>query len=219
MLTIALIPVAVLLLVLRQPVIEFVYGRGNFDDADTVLTSAGLAGYSFGLIALALREVVARGLFALRDTRTPTLIAGGGMVVNAAGDVVLGSALGAFGLALTTTLSFTFMFGFTARALSRRAELEWQRWRATLVRVALGAVMLAAMAWLILEGVNTLIGPGASSAPEALLAIVAPSLFGLAIYALALWVLRTPGLDEVTSSLGGLLQTARGRLRAFGRDR
>ena len=218
LLTLALAPIAVLMVILAEPLIEFAYGRGNFGQRDTVLTAAALAGYSFGLITLALRELVARGLFALRDTRTPTLIAVLGMVVNVVGDVVLGRALGAFGLALTTTLSFTLTFALTARALASRAELEWERWRAVVVSVVLAGVMLAAVSWLALEQ----IGAAFSASPrlvEGLAKLAIPALLGLGAYGLVLWLLRTPGLDSLMGAIAGLLRSIRSRLRASEPDR
>lgn len=216
--TIALAPVSVLLFVLREPVIDFVYGRGSFDESDTALTSAALAGYSFGLITLALREVVSRGLFSLRDTRTPTLIALIGMVANGIGDIVLGRALGAFGLALTTTLSFSLIFFLTARALGRRAEFPWDRWWATVVRVVPSSLLLGLVSWATSSRIDGLL---TSFAPELadLARVVIPSLAGLASYGLVVWLLRTPGFESITGYAVRMLTSMRRKLTGSARDR
>jgi len=68
------LPISVLLLVLRIPVVRLLFGAGQFDWQATVLTGRTLAFFSISIFAQALIYLVARGFYALHDTRTPLII-------------------------------------------------------------------------------------------------------------------------------------------------
>jgi len=70
------IPVSVLFLLLREPVIVILFQRGLFDAASTDLVSWALLFYTVGLVALLALEVIARAFYALSDTLTPVLAGG-----------------------------------------------------------------------------------------------------------------------------------------------
>lgn len=69
------LPISMLLLVLRIPVVRLVFGAGLFSWEDTVLTGKTLAFFAIAIFAQALLYLVSRGFYALRDAKTP-LIAG-----------------------------------------------------------------------------------------------------------------------------------------------
>lgn len=68
------LPISVLFLVLRIPIVRLVYGAAQFDWQATVLTGRTLAFFSLSIFAQALIYLVARGFFALHDTKTPLII-------------------------------------------------------------------------------------------------------------------------------------------------
>ncbi len=70
------LPVSVLFLVLRIPVVRLIYGAAQFDWAATVLTGRTLAFFSISIFAQALVYLVSRGFYALHDTKTPLIIGG-----------------------------------------------------------------------------------------------------------------------------------------------
>jgi putative peptidoglycan lipid II flippase len=67
------IPAALGLLLLRGPVIRVLFEHGKFGAAAGSLTGKVLVAYAIALPAAVTTEVLARGLIALRDTRTPLL--------------------------------------------------------------------------------------------------------------------------------------------------
>ncbi|MEK7551510.1 MAG: murein biosynthesis integral membrane protein MurJ [Patescibacteria group bacterium] len=69
-----ILPVSVLILVLRIPLVRLVYGASEFDWAATVLTGRTLAFFSISLFAQALVYLVSRAFYALHDTKTPLII-------------------------------------------------------------------------------------------------------------------------------------------------
>lgn len=68
------LPISVLFLVLRIPIVRLVYGAAQFDWQATVLTGRTLAFFSVSIFAQALAYLVARGFYALHDTKTPLVV-------------------------------------------------------------------------------------------------------------------------------------------------
>jgi len=66
-----ILPVSVLVLVLRIPIVRLVYGAARFDWDATVLTGRTLAFFSLSIFAQALSHLVYRAFYALHDSKTP----------------------------------------------------------------------------------------------------------------------------------------------------
>lgn len=69
-----ILPVSVLILVLRIPIVRLVFGAEKFDWPSTVLTGETLAFFSFSIFAQALILLLLKGFYALHDTKTPLII-------------------------------------------------------------------------------------------------------------------------------------------------
>ncbi|OGH21349.1 MAG: murein biosynthesis integral membrane protein MurJ [Candidatus Levybacteria bacterium RIFCSPLOWO2_01_FULL_38_13] len=69
-----ILPISVLLLVLRIPIVRLVYGASQFDWQATVLTGKTVAFFSISIFAQSLIYLVSRGFYALHDTKTPLLV-------------------------------------------------------------------------------------------------------------------------------------------------
>ncbi len=68
------LPISVLFLVLRIPIVRLIYGAAQFDWEATVLTGRTLAFFSISIFAQSLVYLVSRGFYALHDTKTPLII-------------------------------------------------------------------------------------------------------------------------------------------------
>lgn len=69
-----ILPVSVLFLVLRIPIVRLVYGVSKFDWPATVLTGRTLAFFSLGIFAQSLINLLQRAFWALHDTATPLIV-------------------------------------------------------------------------------------------------------------------------------------------------
>ncbi len=70
------LPVSVLFLVLRIPLVRLVFGASKFDWPATVATGQTLALFSISIFAQALITLVLRAFYALHDTKIPLIISG-----------------------------------------------------------------------------------------------------------------------------------------------
>ncbi len=67
------LPVTVLLIMLREPIIRVLFERGLFGAESTQLVANALYYFSFALVGILFLEVLARTFYALSDTITPVL--------------------------------------------------------------------------------------------------------------------------------------------------
>ncbi len=68
------LPVSVLILVLRIPLVRLVFGASKFDWPATVLTGQTLAFFSISIFAQALITLVLRAFYAQHDTKIPLIV-------------------------------------------------------------------------------------------------------------------------------------------------
>jgi putative peptidoglycan lipid II flippase len=76
------IPATLGLILLRQPLITFLFQRGNFTSLSTEMTAWALLWYTVGLVFHCVLEILVRAFFSLRDTKTPALVSAGAMGLN-----------------------------------------------------------------------------------------------------------------------------------------
>lgn len=99
------IPAMAGLLVCATPVFTLLFMGGQFDYQKAVNSATALFYYSWGLSFVAIVRVLVPAFYALKDTRTPVIIAFIAFVLNVAFSLALMGPLLHGGLALATTLS------------------------------------------------------------------------------------------------------------------
>ncbi len=199
------LPASLGLILLRGPIVAFIYQRGAFTAETAALVSWALLWYAAGLVGHAVLEVLARTFYALHDTRTPVLVGVGAMSLNVALSFGLSALFGRLGwmphggLALANSLA-TALEALTLALLMRRRlnGIEGRDLAKGFGAAALatGGMSLALLAWL----------PLTNRLPSAVAALGGVAVGG-AVYALALALLRVPEWQ----SLLGFVRRALGR--------
>ncbi|MGM9521142.1 MAG: murein biosynthesis integral membrane protein MurJ [Oscillospiraceae bacterium] len=150
------IPMTAGLCVMAEPLINFIYGGGEFDAFSVGITSRALMYMSLGMIGYAAQAVLSRVYFAEQNGRTP-LVAG---AVSIAANILLCWALterfDVAGIALASAISFTINGLILALPLKRQGlGFTDGKFVVDMVKIAgSGAVMAAAVYGLrrLLEG-------------------------------------------------------------------
>ncbi len=156
------LPAAAGLAVLGEGLVRLAFERGRFQAADTLAVALPLALYALALPAHGLWELLARGYYALRDTRTPVLVAVLGLGLNLLLNVLLVQVFIANGwlpwggLALANSVSTwaeaMLLFIWLGRRIGvDRADVRQLLHSATsagLATAAMGAVLLGLRMWL-----------------------------------------------------------------------
>jgi putative peptidoglycan lipid II flippase len=104
------VPVATILIVLRIPFVRLVFGTEIFSWDATVQTGMVLSAFAIGVVFQAAGALLARGFYALNDTRTPVIvsISSIGLVVLTSFVLILGFSFPVWGLAAAFSLGSIF---------------------------------------------------------------------------------------------------------------
>jgi putative peptidoglycan lipid II flippase len=68
------LPISAMFIVLRVPVVRIIYGASHFDWQATVLTGMTLSMFALSIFAQSIVNVLARGFYALYDSKTPVKV-------------------------------------------------------------------------------------------------------------------------------------------------
>lgn len=202
-----IIPATVLVIGLSEPLVRFVYQRGEFVPAATSPTSIALIIYALQLPLVALDQIFIFAYYSARNTLTPVLMGvAGGFVYLAVALPLVGSA-GFHGLVWANTIQNSF-HGLVLGLLLWRAL----RARPDAVIVRFAAKMLPATLALVAgvfsgTQVALLVEPGSEASFVTL--VIAGSI-GLAAYAAGLWLFR---VQEARTAVQTIAASARRLLR------
>jgi putative peptidoglycan lipid II flippase len=76
------IPASLGLILLRVPLVQVLYQRGEFNALSTQMVAWALLWYAAGLVGHSLVEILSRAFYALHDTRTPVIVGVSAMGLN-----------------------------------------------------------------------------------------------------------------------------------------
>jgi putative peptidoglycan lipid II flippase len=139
------------LLVLAQPIVELLFLRGAFTQADADRTALAATYYGAGLVFFAFIKIAVQGFYAVQDTRTPVIIASACMILNMVLLIALSRVMGWSGLPLATTIAYGLNYVGLHIALRRRygAVFDGAALRAigkiTLATLAMAALTIGVM--------------------------------------------------------------------------
>ncbi len=120
-----IIPVSIATLLLRAQLVRIVYGAGQFDWEDTILTADTLGMFALSMVAQALIPLLARSFFAKQDTKTPVIVSGTAMIINVFLAIILAPRMGVIGLALAFSIGAALqMLMLLATLRARHGDLD-----------------------------------------------------------------------------------------------
>ena len=102
---ITMIPITIGTIVFSNPLISLVFERGKFDTNSTNLTAIALSYYSIGMVGLAIKSILDKVFYSLKDTKTPMVNGALAMGINILLNLILINFMGYRGLALATSIS------------------------------------------------------------------------------------------------------------------
>jgi putative peptidoglycan lipid II flippase len=184
------IPSMVGLIVLRIPIITLLFERGEFSWLATQLTASALLYYAIGLWAFAAVRIVAATFFALKDTRTPMIMATVSILANILLGIVLMRPLAHGGLALATSLSSSLNLGLLLYALHLKlGSLEWKGILDSAGRTMASAAIMGAAVWV---AARVLIPVQAVNFSGLLAGLLGCVMIGLIVFGACCYLIKSP---------------------------
>ena len=194
-----LIPSAVLMAVLAEPIIRLVYQRGAFGPEATELTSTALFWWSLSLPFQGISLLFSRTFFSLQRPWATTALAGLNLVVNAALAAALYGPFEIAGIVLGTVVGTTVMCvaqGWILR--DTLGGIEGARLLSATVRMLIAAALMGGAAYGVWYGLDEILG---RSFAAQLVEVLAALAVGVAVYAAAVWALRVPEAHQIRELL------------------
>ncbi|MDD5119942.1 MAG: murein biosynthesis integral membrane protein MurJ [Candidatus Omnitrophica bacterium] len=150
-----MLPVTAIFMVLAQPLVFTLFGGGKFDFSSGFLTANALFFYSIGLSAYGGTKILQSCFFALKDTVTPTKIAGLALGINTILNAVLMFPLKIGGLALATSISGIITFLFLFFILKKRLNgIAGQKILNSFLRILTASFCTAVVCFLVNRALN-----------------------------------------------------------------
>lgn len=154
-----LIPSAVLMAVLAEPITRLVYQRGSFDAEATELVSTAMVWWSLSLPAQGVSLLFSRTFFSLQRPWLTTALSLANLAVNAAVAAALHRPFGIAGIVLGTVAGTIVMCLWQGAVLRRElAGIEGWRTAAAATRMVASATVLALCSWLVWSELDALLG-------------------------------------------------------------
>jgi putative peptidoglycan lipid II flippase len=190
-----LIPSAVIMAVLAEPITRLVYERGVFDAEATELTSTAMLWWSISLPFQGVSLLFSRTFFSLQRPWATSALAGLNLVVNAALSAALYGPFEIAGIVIGTVAGTIVMC--VAQGWILRGELggvEGARTLGAALRMLAAGALLGAVVYGAWYGLDEALGRSLAAQAVAVLGAIA---LGGAVYAGAVWVLRVPEARQI----------------------
>ncbi|TAN42187.1 MAG: murein biosynthesis integral membrane protein MurJ [Nitrospirae bacterium] len=141
------------LIALREPIVNLLFQRGQFDYAATRGTAEALLFYSLGIWSIVGVRIITATFYSMQDTRTPVKIAAVGMASNLLLSLLLMGPLRHSGLALANSLASGINFFLLAYFLRRKlGRIDATRIALSFGRTAAASLVMGLSGWLLLHG-------------------------------------------------------------------
>ena len=156
-----LIPICVLMLAFKTPIIEIVYKRGEFTDRDVYLTAGAFFYYSLGIPFYGLLDLLNKAYYARKKMLVPSVTAGVAILFNIGLSFMLKEVMGSFGLALSSSLTAVFMSAVLLILLNKQLHFVGKKELFSIIGcILLGIVMfpVCTLTYQVIPLKGTLIG-------------------------------------------------------------
>lgn len=192
------LPVSVILVVLRIPMVRLVFGASRFDWEATVLTGKTLAFFSISLFAQSLIQLLARGFYALYDSKTPVVVGIIAVFINTVLSISFISFLAfpVWGLAASTSIASIVNAGLLLLFLDQKVE-RFDRARLILpgVKMFIASLITGIFLYIPMKLLDQLVFDTTRTINLIFLTGIATAI-GLSVYLFLAWFLR---IEEVVT--------------------
>ncbi|MEY2880327.1 MAG: hypothetical protein RLZZ15_2707 [Verrucomicrobiota bacterium] len=190
------VPAAAGLALLSEPIVRFLFERGQFTAAETHAMAPLLALFMLGLPFFSIVNLTVRAFYALKDTATPVRVALIDFAVNLLLSLVLMRWFGVRGLVVASTTAVIVQTWLLQRALARKLPaMAFAPLWPCVVKVLVAAAVMCVVVW----GGQRALESRALGRSADWLTIFALIPAGVAVYAVALWRLKIEGREELAA--------------------
>jgi len=189
-----LLPLTFGMMALNQPLVQLLFGRGEFCERAVEITATALFFFSAGTVGYGLQVMLSRACFAQKDGRTPLVAAVVAIGVNGVLSFAL-LRLEIAGPALAGAIGITLGAAVMAIALTYKGLLTWP---AGLVADIIKMALLAVLMFFAVKFTLTHLRDS-----SAFLQVLVPAAVGVVLYFSGCWLLQMKEIAWIKQNLRG----------------
>jgi putative peptidoglycan lipid II flippase len=183
------------LIALRQPIVNLLFQRGQFDHTATLGTAEALLFYSIGIWSIVGVRVITAAFYSMQDTKTPVKIAAVGVASNLILSITLMGPLKHSGLALANSLASGINFFLLSFYLKKKLRhIDAKRIMLSFSQIFFSSCIMGMAGWFLLRG--DLWTRGGATAVKAVY-LLGTMILCVMIYAAANAVMKNEELQHV----------------------
>ncbi len=153
--TASMVPLGILFMVLRKPLVSMVYERGAFDSQAAALVSGLLLIYGLGMPFYLGRDLLVRVFYALGNGSTPFKFSAAGIILNIFFDWLLVEKYQAQGLLFATVLiNLITCIGLLLKLNHDLNGLPLREWGFDGIKILFSGGCCGSLAWLLERSIN-----------------------------------------------------------------
>ncbi len=192
------IPATAGLIILSRPIIMVLFHRGSFSRNDAIAVSSALMFYAIGLWAVAYTRVITQAFYAMKNAKTPVIIAFFTVIINLLLSVWLMNTMEYRGLALATSISAFFNLFYLLYALrSKIGMLGLRAITSSLLKAVISSLFMSGVILLLFKQVIYL--TVRCTALHLAVMLFLALLTGMSVYLMTAYVLRARELHEAVN--------------------
>ena len=147
------VPAMAGLIALREPIVNILFQRGQFDYIATAGTAHALLFYSLGIWSIVGVRIVTATFYSMQDTRTPVKIAVVAVAANIMFSIILMQPLRHSGLAFANSLASGLNFFLLFMLLRKKLiMIDGRRIFSSFIKTVIASTIMGISAWLLLHG-------------------------------------------------------------------
>ncbi len=191
------VPISIMLLVLRVPVVRLVYGAPSFPWEATIKTATTLGLFSISIWAQSSVYLTTRAFYALKDTMSPVKVSIVTIVINIGLSLIFIKGLGwgvwalALSFSITSFLDFVVMFTLLARKLE---GLTLGALAKPALKIGLAGALMGICLYIPMKFLDIVVLDTTRTVNLIVLTGVAGSI-GFSVYLFFTWLLKVPEIE------------------------
>lgn len=199
-----MVPAAVGIATLREPLINVIFKRGAFSEDAASLTARALLLYTPAMIAYGVRDILNKAFYAIKDTKTPMINSFIGIIINVVINSLLIKYLGVSGLTLATSISAFVITIIMLLDLNKKLNgIDIKNIIISFLKVILSALIMG----IIVAVINkfTLLSLGNETKGSAISILICMIIGGIS-YTLSIYLLKVKEIQDIVESLLKILK-------------
>ncbi len=206
------LPLSVLFIVLRIPIVRIVFGAKSFPWSATLLTGKTAAILILSSASVAVSQLIARGFYALHDTSTPLSVGLVAAIINSAMSFIFVKIFGwgviglAVSISLTSLIETFILFLFLSKKVSRQTSHNLSLDRELTIPIAkmlIVSIVTGLSLWLPMRLLDQFVFDTTRTVPLVILTSIT-SIIGIVVYGIFSYLFHVSELNVVFTLISKL---------------